>query len=209
MGYRLIRCSLIGPETWITPADIKAWNLIRQSVLSNDGKWFAYVVSPTEANATLIVRGTAQGASEARIPVGENGGSAVFSGDSRWLGYIVAPPRVDSAARARGAGRGGAGNARGGGAGPGTTTQAADTTRRPTANKFVLMNLASGEKTEFDRIRRFQFNGDTYIVESQHNGATTPSFTNGTDIAVKLSGLVDLSTATLLQNGANPEIILR
>jgi hypothetical protein len=145
-------------------ADIKAWNTIRQTALSPDGKWFAYVIGPVEANLTLVVRSTAEGASESRIPVGENGGSIVISGDSRWLGYIVAPPRVDSSARGRGAGRGAAApNARGGGAGSGANVagQAADSSRRLAANKFVLMKLASGEKTEFDRIRRFQFNGDT------------------------------------------------
>ena len=149
----------------IGPADIKAWNTIRQTALSSDGKWFAYVIGPVESNLTLIVRSTAEGATESRIPVGENGGSIVISGDSKWLGYIVAPPRVDSSARGRGAGRGAAGaNARGGGdGGSGTNVagQPSDSTRRQPANKFVLMNLASGEKTEFDRIRRFQFNGDT------------------------------------------------
>ena len=143
-------------------ADIKAWNTIRQTVLSPDGKRFAYVIGPVEGNLTMVLRSTAAGATESRIPVGENGGSMVITGDSRWLGYIVAPPRVDSSARGRGAGRGGPGapNARGGGGGA-NDTQAADSTRRATANKFVLMNLASGEKTEFDRIRRFQFNADT------------------------------------------------
>lgn len=142
----------------ITPADIKAWNSIRQTALSNDGAWFAYVVAPNEGNATLVVRRTSQGATESRINVGDNGGSIQISGDSRWLGYLVAPDWVDTAAaRGRGAGRGG--RAGGGGAGG----QAADSTRAPraTANKFVLMNLASGEKKEFDRIRRFEFNADT------------------------------------------------
>ena len=144
-----------GPRT-ITPADIKAWNSIRQTALSNDGVWFAYVVGPNEGSETLVVRRTAQNATETRIPVGDNGGSVNISGDSRWLGYIVAPPWVDSAAaRGRGAGRGNAG--RSGGA----AAQSADTTRRATGNKFVLMNLASGEKKEFDRIRRFLFNTDT------------------------------------------------
>jgi dipeptidyl aminopeptidase/acylaminoacyl peptidase len=145
----------------ISASDIKGWNTIRQAVLSNDGKWFAHVIGPTEGNSTLIVRGTAQNASETRIPVGENGGQVTISGDSRWLGYVVAPNRVDSSAGRGRAGRAGAagGGARGGGA---PTTQGADSAaRRPNANTFVLMNLASGEKTEFERIRRFQFNGDT------------------------------------------------
>ena len=143
----------------IALSDIKAWNTVRQTALSNDGKWFAYVIAPPEGNSTLIVRSTAEGATETRIPVGENGGAIVMSGDSKWLGYIVAPPRVDSSARGR-AGRGGAAgaNARAGGA----PAQAPDSgSRRAPANKFVLMSLASGEKTEFDRIRQFRFNADT------------------------------------------------
>ena len=51
----------------------------------------------------------------------------------------------------------------------------------------------------------FQFNGDTYFVQSQHNGTTTPSFVNGTDYIVKLTGLIDLSTATV--TGANGILI--
>jgi S-layer protein len=42
----------------------------------------------------------------------------------------------------------------------------------------------------------FQFAGDTYVVESLHNATTTLNFSNGTDMIVKLTGLLDLSTAT-------------
>jgi len=55
----------------------------------------------------------------------------------------------------------------------------------------------------------FQFNGNTYIVESMHNGVTTPSFKNGTDLVVKLTGLIDLSAADTLQIGGVPEIVIR
>lgn len=42
----------------------------------------------------------------------------------------------------------------------------------------------------------FQFGGDTYLVESQHNGVTVTTYQDGIDSIVKLTGLVDLSTAT-------------
>lgn len=44
----------------------------------------------------------------------------------------------------------------------------------------------------------FQFNGDTYLVEVRHDTSSgiNQSFVNGTDQIVKLTGLVDLSTAT-------------
>lgn len=48
----------------------------------------------------------------------------------------------------------------------------------------------------------FQFAGDTYLVQSQHDGSgVNASFVNGTDFVIKLTGLVDLSTAT--QGGTN------
>lgn len=43
----------------------------------------------------------------------------------------------------------------------------------------------------------FQFNGDTYLVESRHDGSgNNASFVNGTDMIIKLTGLIDLSVAT-------------
>jgi S-layer protein len=44
----------------------------------------------------------------------------------------------------------------------------------------------------------FQFGGDTYVVQSRHDGSgNNASFVNGTDMVVKLAGLVDLSTSTI------------
>ncbi|MBI3230131.1 MAG: hypothetical protein HYZ45_08160 [Burkholderiales bacterium] len=44
----------------------------------------------------------------------------------------------------------------------------------------------------------FQFNGDTYYVQSQHDGSgVNASFVNGTDFVVKLTGLIDLSSSTI------------
>jgi S-layer protein len=65
---------------------------------------------------------------------------------------------------------------------------------------------AGGNASANAYIGWFQFGGDTYIVESLHNGTTTPSFTNGTDLVVKLTGLIDLaataSPAAFTNNGA-------
>lgn len=54
----------------------------------------------------------------------------------------------------------------------------------------------------------FQFNGNTYIVQSgrDHSGAGTPDFGNGVDSIVKLTGLVDLSTASYNQSIGTLEI---
>jgi dienelactone hydrolase len=156
----------------ITPEDIRAWNAIRQNALSPDGRWFAHVVGPGEGDATLILRSTERNATETKIPVGEGGGSISISGDSKWLGYLVAPPRPPSgrggrAGRGGGEGRGGEGRGGEGRGGRGAAAQGGDTAQNRT-NTFVLMNLATREKKEFPRIRRFEFDNDeeapTWIV---------------------------------------------
>ena len=136
----------------ITPAHMKAWNAVRGSALSNDGKWFAYSYGASEADATLVVRGTAQGATETKVAIGNGNGSITFSGDSKWLGYIISPPRPNPAA-----GRAGRGGREGGGA---AGQPEANRSNSANFNKVVLMNLASGEKKEFERIRSFRFNAD-------------------------------------------------
>jgi dipeptidyl aminopeptidase/acylaminoacyl peptidase len=150
----------------ITAADIKAWNSFRGTALSNDGRWFAYVVGPTEGNAAVVYRSTARDGREIRVDVGEGGGSIAFSGDSKWLGYIVAPPRAPERGNNAQRNEGNAQRAEG------------DSARTPavTANKFVLVNLATGEKKEFDRIRRFSFNSDapTWIALGGYGTADTP-----------------------------------
>ncbi len=138
----------------ITPADIQAWNSISQTALSNDGKWFAYVFGPREGDATLVLRGTARDATERRIPLGDGGGSIAISDDSKWLGYIVAPPSPPEGES--GASRGGRAGARGGGTQGGPGGGARDANR----NKFVLMNLATGDTKEVERVRTFLFAGE-------------------------------------------------
>jgi dipeptidyl aminopeptidase/acylaminoacyl peptidase len=166
-------------------ADLKGWKSIRQSALSNDGAWFAYVVAPNEGDATLIVRSTSADGKELKFPVGEipsaatgRGGAAgagaastlAISGDSRWVAYTIYPPAS--------AGRGGAGRGAGrGGARQPAATQA--TPAAPAQNKLGLVNLATGEKKEFDRIRRFSFNGDKPTWIAMQSYPETPTDTAG------------------------------
>jgi len=137
----------------ISAADIKAWNTIRSATLSNDGKWFAYVIAPNEGDGTLVLKSTTDASKETRFTAGGTGGGTfTISGDSKWIGFIVAPPRPAGAAAPGGrGGRGGGANAPG----------AAGANAAAPRNKFVLVNIATGEKKEFERIRSFQFNGES------------------------------------------------
>ena len=152
----------------IAPADLKAWNTIRNAALSNDGKWFASVIAPAEGDATLVLESTADTSKETRFPVGGTGGGTfTISGDSKWLGFIVAPPRPPS--DAPNGGRGG----RGGGV---NTAGNAGASAPALRNKFVLVNIATGEKKEFDRIRTFQFNAEspTWIALQGYSATGAP-----------------------------------
>jgi dipeptidyl aminopeptidase/acylaminoacyl peptidase len=164
----------------ITPADIKAWNSLRQPTLSNDGRWFAYTVGPADGDATLVLRGTARSADEKRINVGDGGGSLQISGDSKWLGFIVAPPKPPAAAERNGRGRRGADADRDSADDRGNSARSSSTAKQ-TANRFVLMNLATGATKEFERIRRFSFNGDhaTWVALSGYGTADSDDDNGG------------------------------
>jgi hypothetical protein len=161
-----------GSTKQLQPADLKAWKTIRSSVLSSDGKWFAYVLAPNEGDANVIIRSTGTDNKEFTFPIGSSdaagrgggggrggaapdagGGPLSISADSRWVAFTVYPP----AASGRG-GRGGTGRGGRGGGGAQTADGAAQTP--PAQNKLALVNLATGEKKEFDRVRRYAFNGD-------------------------------------------------
>ena len=96
-----------GPTKQLQPADLKAWKTIRQSVLSNDGKWFAYVLAPNEGDANVIIRSTGDDNKEWKFPIGSSdaggrggggggrggaapdagGGPLSISADSRWVAF--------------------------------------------------------------------------------------------------------------------------
>jgi S-layer protein len=65
------------------------------------------------------------------------------------------------------------------------------------ANAVVAASVANNAANA--AVGWFQFGGDTYIVESLHDNtaSASPNFQNNIDLVVKLTGLVDLSTASL------------
>jgi hypothetical protein len=168
-------------------ADLKTWNTIRQSAVSSDGKWFAYVLAPNEGTGSVVLRSTGTDGKETKYPIGEppsgrggiGGGSALsFSGDSRWLAFTI----YAAASNGR-AGRGGRGAGRGA-RGMGDSTPVAT----PAQNRTALINLSTGEKKEFDAVRRFEFNGDapSWIAMQSFppSGQSAAERTSGSDLVL-------------------------
>ena len=146
----------------LTVNDLLSWKGVRTPQLSNDGKWFAYVIAPNEGDAEVVVRNTSAGAKEMRFPIGDasaggagvgrggSGGSPsiAISGNAHWVAFLEYASSASVAARA---GRGG----RGGGA------TAAGAPPAPIAQtKLAVVNLADGTKREFENVRAFRFAGD-------------------------------------------------
>ena len=165
----------------ITPRDMAAWKSIRNATLSADGRWFAYVAAPNEGDAELVVRPTADGGKETRYPIGEpsggagggfggpfgrraTGGPVQISEDGKWLAFTIYPTHRE-AERAR-------------------------QQRRPAQNKAAVVNLASGEKKEFERVRTFSFAGDapTWIALHTYPADAAPAAGNGGGAAAPGAG---------------------
>jgi dipeptidyl aminopeptidase/acylaminoacyl peptidase len=129
-----------------SPADLRGWRSIRSPVLSNDGKWSAYVLAPNEGDANVVIRPVADGGRELRFPIGQVSAQAfnpsatapssslVISDDSKWVAFTIYPTEAEAKRLRR--------------------------DRKPAQNRVALVNLATGGKKEFDRIRRFAFAGE-------------------------------------------------
>jgi dipeptidyl aminopeptidase/acylaminoacyl peptidase len=156
--------------------DIIAWKAIGTTAVSNDGQWFAYRISPGEGDAQVIVKRATAGEKELTFDVGEiptaaagggrggdagGGGSSAldFSEDSKWVAFSTYPSRREAQRLRR--------------------------QRRPVQNGVTIVNLATGEKREYPRIRRFAFSGEasTWIAlqrqppaaEGRGGAAATPT----------------------------------
>jgi dipeptidyl aminopeptidase/acylaminoacyl peptidase len=153
------------PKRAIEIDDIIAWKSIGATVLSNDGQWFAYRVSPGEGDSQVVVRRTSSD-KETKFDVGETpaagaaagggrggaagGGSTLaFSDDGKWVAFTTYPTRREGERMRR--------------------------QRRPIQPGVTLVNLASGEKHEYPKVRRFAFSGESGAWVALHRAPAQPA----------------------------------
>ena len=114
--------------------DILAWKSITSNAISPDGQWFGYRLSPVEGDGEVIFR-QARGTKEHRFPAGESRmGQIAFSDDGKFAAFMTYPTAKESKALRR--------------------------DRKPVYTKANILNLAAGDKVEYDRIRNFAFSGE-------------------------------------------------
>ena len=127
--------------------DLTFWKTIRNATTSNDGRWFAYVLAPNEGDGEVVVRPTTALAKEWRFPIGEPAmpqfnpfdptpriATLVLSGDAKWIAFSTYPTAQD--------------------------TKKLKKDKKPVQNGLVVVNLATGEKRDFEKIQRFSFAGE-------------------------------------------------
>ncbi len=152
----------------LTISDMLAWKHIQAPGVSANGEWFAYRLAPAEGNAEVVIRNLKSG-KELRFPIGDpteaapaapaapaaapvaiGGADPAISADSRWVAFHSYPTTEQSKRLKK--------------------------DRKPIQTKVVLVELATGKKTEFEKIRRFAFSGDnaSYIA-LQRYGPEAPT----------------------------------
>ena len=115
--------------------DILSFRAMGTSVLSQNGQWFAYRMSPLQGDSEVFLKGTASDGKEMKFAVGEGaGGAMAFSDDSAWAALTVSPTRREAQANTR--------------------------ARRPNQTSVTIVNLATGDKVNVPKIRRFAFAGE-------------------------------------------------
>ena len=76
----------------LDPSVYDKWESIGERVLSNDGKWLVYTITPQEGDARLVIRGTASDYSK-EIP---RGTEATITEDGRFVVFLIHPFFKDS-----------------------------------------------------------------------------------------------------------------
>ncbi len=141
--------------------DSLAWKRIASPTVSGDGQWFASKLTPNEGDSELVLRRISDG-KEWRFPVGESQGfggfpgfpgasaDVAFSDDSKWFAFTISPTFKEGKRLKK--------------------------ERKPLQNKVAIVNLATEKKTEFDKIRRFNFSGENAAWIALHRyGADAPA----------------------------------
>jgi len=134
----------------LTVPDVMAWKGVAGSTLSNDGAWLAYRETSLEGDGSVTFRqthadksyafalGEAPSGAGAGGGRGGRGGSAganlAFSSDARFGAFLADPSHAEGERLKR--------------------------QRKPIESHASIVNLATGTKTDFARVRRFAFSGD-------------------------------------------------
>ncbi len=102
-----------GSKRAIQLTDVLAWKRVQQPMISGDGQWFVYRLSPNEGDSEVVIRSMKDG-KEQRFAIGEIPTAAAgpagpppaafrdlqISEDSKWVAFLVYPTQKEAKALA-------------------------------------------------------------------------------------------------------------
>ena len=137
--------------------DYPKWKRIVSTDLSEDGNWISYSYRPNDGDDTLYIKHAVKG----NIYSDPYCSDAVFSADSKWVAYKKNHPKKES--------------------------EKLKKNKKDVFSKGVLLNLESGEKLEWEKIKdlRFSPTGDMLLLQKENVNKDI----KGSDLLVK--NLVD------------------
>ena len=166
-----------GPKL-LTAEAMAAWKSLRGTATSYDGAWFAYTVVPGEGDGEVVIRATASD-KEYRFPTGDGSQATqlTISGDSRWAAWLAWPTFKDSKKLRK--------------------------EKKPVQATAVLLNLATGEKREVEKIRRIVFAGEKPTWVALHTATDAPAPAAPVPGAAAPTAPALAATAVILHDLAN------
>lgn len=190
-------CSSLLGDTAPRPLEVKdvlVWNRLHSAVVSNDGAWFAYRLSPNEGDSEIVLRSLKDG-KETRYAIGESPVAPAFgnqrpqgirfSEDSKYLAFTVAA-KSSEAKKAR-------------------------KERKTSYNKVMLVDLASAKTTSFDKVKAFSFSGELpgwlalhkYVSEAQEKEPAASRFAGSDLLLHRLGTGEELNTGNVAEFAFN------
>jgi len=162
----------------LTTEAMNGWKSIRGSATSNDGAWFGYAVAPAEGDGEVVIRSTTT-EKEYRFGTGDGTQSAqlTMSGDSKWAAWLSWPALKDAKKLRK--------------------------ERKPVQATAMLLNLATGEKREVEKIRRIVFAGEKPTWVALHTATDAPAPAAGAPAPAPGAAPAIAATAVILHDLAN------
>jgi hypothetical protein len=177
------------PKRAIELSDIISWKNVGATALTHDGQWFGYRIAPNEGDAQVVLRQTT-GDRELKFDVGDpqaaqppvdpaapptgppaSAAAAVqFSENGQWAAFSTYPTRAEAQRLRR--------------------------QRRPVESGVAIVNLATGEKRDYARVRRYAFSGEASTWIALHRPAAPAGPGAGAGAATTAGGNSDAPKGT-------------
>lgn len=139
---------------------IDEWKTIQSSDLTQDGRWLAYYLAPNDGDSEVVLRAV-NDTTEYRYKAGNGRGRLGFSEDGQWLAFLRNPSKAEA--------------------------EKAKKAKKPVQSSLVLVKVADGKETEFEKVRSFAFSGENgqWIAMAKYGDEKGKDAPKGADLLLR------------------------